>query len=345
MEKSDLLISIIIPVYNRERLIGETLDSIQNQSYKNWECIIVDDGSKDNTINEVLKYCQTDTRFKLYKRSEQYLAGGSGARNQGYYLSQGQLIQWFDSDDLMTPNHLEQKVKCFEQDEKLEIAFCHCAHFSEDPEKILGYWKVFPENIFERVLTDQMSIQTSLPMFKKALVEQSGLFIEDILIADDWEFICRILITKPNFHCIDEALILYRMHEIQKIKTYSRHMSKCLFRSRKKVFFMVKNQDELSIPIINFFSLNLLKKTKRYLSRGYLILAIQIILFLNANIFGYYKFSLLQLLKLHTSIMLHLFIRRGFSFGTKYYINPKNILERKLPENPSFQYEISQIQK
>jgi glycosyltransferase involved in cell wall biosynthesis len=97
------LVSVIIPTYNRAHLIGETLDSVVIQTYENWECIIVDDGSSDNTDEVVGKYVKGDTRFKYYHRPEEHLQGGNGARNYGFKMSQGDYIQWFNSDDLMHP--------------------------------------------------------------------------------------------------------------------------------------------------------------------------------------------------------------------------------------------------
>jgi glycosyltransferase involved in cell wall biosynthesis len=80
------LVSVIIPTYNRAHLIGETLDSVLAQTYTNWECIIVDDGSSDNTDEFVGKYVKKDSRFKYYHRPEEHLPGGNGARNYGFKI-------------------------------------------------------------------------------------------------------------------------------------------------------------------------------------------------------------------------------------------------------------------
>ena len=100
------LVSIIIPTYNRADLILETLQSVQNQTYTNWECIIVDDGSKDRTEEVVRDFIKTDSRYQYYKRPEYHKQGGNGARNFGFSLAKGDYINWFDSDDIMIDNHL-----------------------------------------------------------------------------------------------------------------------------------------------------------------------------------------------------------------------------------------------
>jgi glycosyltransferase involved in cell wall biosynthesis len=104
------LVSIIIPTYNRAHLIGETLDSVYAQNYKNWECIIVDDGSNDNTDEVIGYYVKKDSRFKYFHRPKEHLAGGNGARNFGFKMSKGEYIQWFDSDDLMDQNLIKEQL-------------------------------------------------------------------------------------------------------------------------------------------------------------------------------------------------------------------------------------------
>jgi glycosyltransferase involved in cell wall biosynthesis len=113
------LVSIIIPTYNRAYLLGETLDSVSQQTYHNWECIIVDDGSTDNTDEVVGEYVKKDSRFKYYHRPKEHLPGGNGARNYGFKISRGEYIQWFDSDDLMLPDKITKQVKSIYENDSL----------------------------------------------------------------------------------------------------------------------------------------------------------------------------------------------------------------------------------
>ncbi len=80
------------------------------QTYQNWECIVVDDGSTDRTKTVVQGYVKKDTRFILVDRPETHQPGGNGARNYGFEISKGDYIQWFDSDDLMQPDFLSEKI-------------------------------------------------------------------------------------------------------------------------------------------------------------------------------------------------------------------------------------------
>lgn len=106
----DYLVSIIIPTYNRAHLISETLNSIISQTYTNWECIMVDDGSTDNTNRLIKNYCKKDHRFKYYTRPASMQKGANSCRNFGFNVSKGNYVNWFDSDDFMFPDFIKIKL-------------------------------------------------------------------------------------------------------------------------------------------------------------------------------------------------------------------------------------------
>ncbi len=115
MTNQQPLVSIIIPTYNRAHLIGETLDSVLAQTYQNWECIVVDDGSTDDTEKVMAGYVESDSRFNFIKRPLEKPKGACACRNHGLQLAKGMYINWFDSDDLMTPNFLKKKLEIIEK--------------------------------------------------------------------------------------------------------------------------------------------------------------------------------------------------------------------------------------
>ncbi|OXA89694.1 glycosyltransferase family 2 protein [Flavobacterium hibernum] len=104
------LISIIIPTYNRAHLISETLDSVLAQTYTNWECIIVDDGSTDNAFEVLNRYVMLDNRFKYFDRPTEKLKGPSSCRNFGIEKAAGEYIVFLDSDDLLSEKCLEDRI-------------------------------------------------------------------------------------------------------------------------------------------------------------------------------------------------------------------------------------------
>lgn len=127
-----VLISIIIPTYNRAHLIGETLDSVINQTYESWECIIVDDGSTDNTDEILGEYCQIDNRIKYHHRPKDLPSGGNAARNHGFELSKGAYVNWFDSDDLMEETFIEVKLKSILENPELDFVIARGVNYFED---------------------------------------------------------------------------------------------------------------------------------------------------------------------------------------------------------------------
>ena len=94
------LVSIIIPTYNRAHIIHETLDSVLSQSYTNWKCIVVDDGSTDTTEEVLKSYVKKDARFQYNKRPIDRKKGANACRNYGLDLAKGAYIVFFDSDDV-----------------------------------------------------------------------------------------------------------------------------------------------------------------------------------------------------------------------------------------------------
>lgn len=136
------LVSIIIPTYNRAHLIGETLDSVLAQTYPNWECIIVDDGSTDNTDEVVGAYVKKDARFKYFHRPDEHLPGGNGARNYGFKMSQGEYVNWLDSDDLFSENKIEEQIKVALK-ENADIITCKWGMFCNSNKEVFENLKVY----------------------------------------------------------------------------------------------------------------------------------------------------------------------------------------------------------
>jgi glycosyltransferase involved in cell wall biosynthesis len=114
------LVSIIIPAYNRESIIGITLDSVLEQTYKNWECIIIDDGSTDRTSNVINSYNDKDQRFKFLKRQREP-KGAPTCRNIGLENAKGDYVIFLDSDDIILSNCIQDRIETFKNNDHLEF--------------------------------------------------------------------------------------------------------------------------------------------------------------------------------------------------------------------------------
>jgi glycosyltransferase involved in cell wall biosynthesis len=206
------LVSIIIPTYNRAHLVGETLDSVVAQTYENWECIIVDDGSSDNTDEVVGEYVQTDSRFKYYHRPDEHLPGGNGARNYGFKMSEGDYIQWFDSDDLMVAEKLELKVKAMLENE-VDFVVSQTKYFNS-PSHVKDYDYDFNESQvnFTSFTTTYISWYTP-DFFAKRIILDKIDFNEKLKSGQEFNFISKLLLKTNNLKIIREKLTLRRYAE------------------------------------------------------------------------------------------------------------------------------------
>lgn len=206
------LVSIIIPTYNRAHLIGETLDSVIAQTYINWECIIVDDGSVDNTINVLSNYAQKDKRIKYYKRPKNRRKGANACRNYGFEKSKGDYIQWFDSDDFMHFKKLETKVSTL-INTHYDFVVCEGIEYKDDITNIIREWnKIFSNNILEDHITGRVNFHTNGPLFKREFLNNKKLFNEFLMRKQEWEFYSRLLTLSTNYKPIYKVLYYFRSH-------------------------------------------------------------------------------------------------------------------------------------
>lgn len=219
MEKVfDNLISVIVPVYNGARFIIETLDSVKKQTYDQWECIIVDDGSTDDTALVVKKCIAFDDRFKYVYQSN---AGLSAARNAGISYAKGRLIQFLDADDVILPQKFEKQVPHFDNDDRLIFSYTNfIAGTSEDIFKRSAYSSsVFfytTDYVEELILRweSTLSIPPHCFLFSAAFFKKENIrFDPELPNHEDFDCWLNILKLKPDFHFIDENLCIYRITE------------------------------------------------------------------------------------------------------------------------------------
>lgn len=231
----DLKVSIIIPVFNRENLILVTLESIRSQSYSHFECILVDDGSTDNTVHVITAFASKDDRFKVYSRPIHLKKGAPTCRNFGYSKSDGKLIQFFDSDDLMLSEALEDKVSTFKNEPNVDLVISKTSFLLED-----GSLKSIDQRLgqfsnFETFITNKVILFTPGPMFERELLRQQPfLFDYQLQRHQEFELYMRIMMTEPRFVIVDKVHCHYRFHG-SSIKSYSDHQGEVYYRYTKQI--------------------------------------------------------------------------------------------------------------
>ncbi|WP_067148389.1 glycosyltransferase family 2 protein [Pseudotamlana agarivorans] len=213
------IVSIVIPSYNRANFIGETLESVLAQTYDNWECIVVDDGSTDDTCLIVEKYVAKDSRFQLYLRNSNIIKGASSCRNIGIEKSKGVYIQFLDSDDLLSNNKLLDQVNALQKKDSLTISTCRWGRFKivnllKSKEGFKSYQNF--KNGIDLLLCFGKHNEFLPPMtylIPKKLIELAGGWDESLSNNDDGEFFTRILLNVSEVIFVEPATVYYRDHQ------------------------------------------------------------------------------------------------------------------------------------
>lgn len=264
------LVSIIIPTYNRAHLIGETLDSVLAQTYTNWECIVVDDDSTDNT-NEVLQaYCNKDDRFKYFKRPDQKSKGANACRNYGFELSKGEYIQWFDSDDVMLNDLLSLKINLFLQNPNVgfvvcgfRIIYCNGKQYIHDVKQ--------SDNYFLSYISDELRLNSQNMLWKKNGVE-SVKWDESINKFQDLDFIFKTLRTNSLIGAsVEKVLVEVRLLGDNISTNQNSNINKDRITVRKRMYLYARQSYDKNIAL-RFYHLylfeikNILSSKNYYLS-------------------------------------------------------------------------------
>ena len=201
------LISIIIPTKNRGHLIGETLDAVISQTEKNWECIIVDDGSTDNSIGIISKYTNTDERIRLVKR-ERDPQGGSVCRNIAAQNARGNYFIFLDSDDIITPEFVGERIAQINLNPTKDLIIFPSAIFYKKIGDTKKLWNILHKegrSDLSRFLDQDNPWHTAGPVWKKEAFFQIGGFDENAQSAQDWEIHSRALILGLKYHKTEDA--------------------------------------------------------------------------------------------------------------------------------------------
>lgn len=202
---SEYLVSIVTPVYNSEKFISETIDSIQNQTYKHWELILVDDCSSDNSYDIISEYIKNDKRIRYIKLEKN--SGAAVSRNTGIKNAKGRFIAFLDSDDIWLPEKLEKQVK-YMLDKKIGFTFTSYRYMKEDGTKTNKVAKA-PYKIDYNGLLKNTIIGCSTVVLDRKIV---GNFLMPLVRkGQDTATWLMILRNQKYAYGIEEILVDYRL--------------------------------------------------------------------------------------------------------------------------------------
>ena len=204
--------SIIIPTFNRAHLIGETLESILAQTYSNWECLIVDDGSTDETDDLLLKYTIKDERFKYFKRPKNKIKGANACRNIGLENAMGDYVIFFDSDDLMTENHLEIKLNAIKK-HNCDYIITRTKYFNKDNTQINEYYQFDKHEITPFNYISQLINWLTYDVFLKTSIAKQIRFNEYLQSGQEYNYFSKLVHYSCNGKFVDKVVTLRRYHE------------------------------------------------------------------------------------------------------------------------------------
>lgn len=204
MSNTSPRVSIIVPTYNRARVVGRALDSILSQTYTDYEILVVDDGSKDDTRAALEPYMD---RIRYIHQENQ---GASAARNRGLQEAQGEIIAFLDSDDAWYPEKLAKQIAHLDQHPEISILACHSRqeigrHVREDFQNAesqyqLFLWRPFPSNMSRYVV-------------RRECIEKCGLMDVSLHGPEDKEFWLRLMKAGYRFDYLPEPLVIYYVSE------------------------------------------------------------------------------------------------------------------------------------
>ena len=252
-------ISIIMATYNRQQFILESLLSIQNQTYTNFECLIIDDGGTDKTLENITSLLQRDSRFTYHKRNNKYLKGLPGTRNCGLDFAKGTYIIFFDDDDIVHPQNLEICVKELKQSNidfcrYLRTAFINKFDYNFDLTKSFTKFNIDKNNI-QAIIKDELPLNSCAVMWKKKCFFENR-FVENLMYAEEWELYTRIISKGFKGISINKVLFFGRKH--QKSNTGEFYNNDPIRRESKSnaIILIIKSLNEnklLSNHILKYF--------------------------------------------------------------------------------------------
>jgi glycosyltransferase involved in cell wall biosynthesis len=237
--ESSPLVSVVVVCCNQEQFINEAIESVIKQTYVNFECLIVDDGSTDRTASICKQYVEQDKRIHYFHQEN---SGVSAARNLGFSLSKGVYVQFLDGDDYLLPEKIGIQVELMKRDETCDVSYTNHKY----------YWQHF--NTFAQYTFEELGIDPLLQLLFKydrgvSIPIHSALLRKSIWTSDelpfpsdykyryeDWVFWILIALRRNRFRFINMDLVVYRMHG----RNFVENVENVAFHSLQAIIYLSK---------------------------------------------------------------------------------------------------------
>ena len=211
------LVSIIIPAYNAEQWISDTLQSAIGQTWPRKEIIVVDDGSRDGTAEVARRFASKEVAVVTIRNQ-----GAAAARNHGLRLSQGDYIQWLDADDLLAPDKISRQLAAVQEaDTRILLSSPWASfHYRVSRARFIptALWQdLSPVEWLLRKMSMNLHMQTATWLTSRALAETAGLWDTRLLSDDDGEYFCRVLLASASVRFVPEARVFYRITQSSRL--------------------------------------------------------------------------------------------------------------------------------
>lgn len=255
MENESPLASVIVPSYNYGHFLREAIGSLQAQTLANWECIVVDDGSTDDTESIARRRCEEDHRVR-YVRQEN--AGLSAARNAGLARSRGRYIQFLDADDLLEADKLARQVAFLEGDARVDIVYGDACFFdardvTQTSQSLFGAnerWmprvsgcgsEVMPALVRDNIMV------VNAPLVRRAIFSEVGVFDRSLRAVEDWDLWLRCAGADKCFAYlnVEGTRALVRSHD--SMSKDRRRMVRAMNQVRRKIGKMALSRELLAL--------------------------------------------------------------------------------------------------
>ncbi|MBQ7303410.1 MAG: glycosyltransferase [Alphaproteobacteria bacterium] len=235
---SNPLVSIILITYNRADLIENAINSILAQTYKNWELIIVNDGSGDNTSKIIKEYAAKDKRIKIFENDKNKKIVYS--RNRGLSNAKGKYIAWIDDDDKAYANKIKQQVKYMEKHKDITILGTDISLINGDRKVYLGSVEYTPEESEIAFLIGRLPVILETTMWRHEFIKKHNIqFNANVPLSEDLVIYDDVLKNNGKIMTLPETLYKYRVHRTNPKETYSKigRLQKKFYNERWSKFY------------------------------------------------------------------------------------------------------------